>query len=87
MAAKKVFLTVSLVALAVVAAVGLGLYVYPDKPYVVWTMLFLCWACYRLRMRAEALFNKQQRPQRAPVKLHERANDYSSESADPSSQK
>ena len=39
-------------------AAGLGLYVYPDRPALVWFLLALCWACYRLRMRAVALFGK-----------------------------
>ena len=44
-------------AAAGIAALGLGLFVYPVYPALVWTLLFLCWACYRLRMRAVAQFS------------------------------
>jgi len=40
------------------AAVGLGLYVFPQRPYLAWCLLFLCWACYRLRLRALRLFGR-----------------------------
>lgn len=43
-----------------VAAVGLGLYVFPERPYLAWGLLFLCWACFRLRLRAVRLFGKQE---------------------------
>jgi len=45
-----------LAALLAPAAAGLGLYVYPHRPVLVWLLLGLCWACYRLRLRALALF-------------------------------
>ena len=38
------------------AAVGLGLYVYPTRPGLVWALLLVCWACYRLSLRARARF-------------------------------
>lgn len=36
-------------------AAGLGLYVYPERPALVWFLLALCWACYRLRLRLRAV--------------------------------
>lgn len=50
--------TVYLAALAL-ATLGLGLYVYPTRPTLVWALLGLCWVCYRLSRRAQALFGKQ----------------------------
>ena len=41
---------------AAVIACGLGLMVYPAYPALVWVLLFVCWACYRLKMRAAAQF-------------------------------
>jgi hypothetical protein len=55
---RVLFVLFGLVAAAVVA-VGLGVYVYPVSPTLVWCLLFLCWACYRLRMRAVALFGSK----------------------------
>ena len=52
---RVLFVLLGLVA-ATVVAVGLGVYVYPVSPTLVWCLLFLCWVCYRLRMRAVALF-------------------------------
>lgn len=43
-------------AAAALAAVGMGMYVYPACPALVWMLLFVCWACYRLRLRAVAQF-------------------------------
>lgn len=43
---------------AVVAA-AIGLYVYHTHAYLVWGLLFLCWACYRLKMRADTLFGER----------------------------
>jgi len=57
---RVLFVLIGLVAAAVVA-VGLGVYVYPVSPTLVWCLLFLCWACYRLRMRAVALFGSKTR--------------------------
>ena len=34
----------------------LVVYVYPTHPVVVWSLLGLCWACYRLSLRAQNLF-------------------------------
>ncbi len=42
----------------VAAAVGLGLFVFPERPYLAWGLLFFCWACYRLRLRALRLFGR-----------------------------
>ena len=42
--------------LLIAAAVGLGLYVFPERPWIGWALLFFCWACYRLKMRADRLF-------------------------------
>jgi hypothetical protein len=53
---RRVFFVLAGLIAATVAAVGLGIYVYPAQPTLVWCLLFLCWACYRLRMRALALF-------------------------------
>jgi hypothetical protein len=44
---------------AVVAAIGMGIYVYPQRPWLVWTLLFFCWLCYRLKMRAHALYSQR----------------------------
>lgn len=41
-------------------AVGVGLYVYPGHPVLVWGMLALFWGCYRLSLRARMLFDKPQ---------------------------
>ena len=38
------------------ASVGLGLYVYPTRPALVWALLVVCWGCYRLSLRARARF-------------------------------
>ncbi len=49
---------------AVIAAValGYGIYVYPQYPALVWVMLFVCWACYRLGLRAHEIgVNREQR--------------------------
>lgn len=46
----------------VAATVGLGLYVFPERPSLAWGLLFLCWACYRLRLRALRLFGRPTRP-------------------------
>ena len=43
-------------AVAAVVACGMGLVVYPAYPALVWALLFVCWACYRLKMRAVAQF-------------------------------
>lgn len=64
MDARKLALSLSIAALGFTAAAGMGLYVYPDRPYVVWTLLFLCWACFRLHRRAQALFANRQQQQR-----------------------
>ncbi len=45
----------------VAVAVGIGLYVYHTHPYVVWGLLFLCWACFRLKLRADTLFGERAR--------------------------
>ena len=50
---KAVFLAALLL-----AAAGMGLYVYPTRPTLVWALLGLCWGCYRLTLRAQALFGK-----------------------------
>lgn len=39
-------------------AAAFGFYVYPAKPTLVWALLGLLWACYRLRLRALALFGE-----------------------------
>lgn len=49
--------SVVLLALPLTAA-GLGLYVYPTRPGLVWVLLAVCWVCYRLQMRAAALFGE-----------------------------
>lgn len=45
----------------VVVAAGIGLYVYHTHAYVVWGLLFLCWAVFRLKMRADSLFGERSR--------------------------
>lgn len=57
--AKKVFLLIIAAALGAVIMTT-SIYVYHINPVVVWTLLFVCWACYRLKMRADTLFSKQQ---------------------------
>jgi hypothetical protein len=37
----------------------LAVYVYPTHPVLVWVLLGLCWACFRLGLRAQKLFQKQ----------------------------
>jgi hypothetical protein len=54
---RRVFFVLLGLIVAAIAAIGLGIYVYPVSPTLVWCLLFLCWACYRLRMRAVALFS------------------------------
>ena len=53
---KKVLSFAALLLAAGVIAGGFGMYVYPARPTVVWTLLFVCWACYRLHLRAVCLF-------------------------------
>ena len=57
-AARRLGRSLFAAAVWLAVAAGLGLYVYPDRPALVWFLLALCWACYRLRMRAVALFGK-----------------------------
>ncbi len=57
-AARRLSKSVLLAAVWLTVAAGLGLYVYPDQPALIWFLLALCWACYRLRMRAVAMFGK-----------------------------
>ena len=52
--------------LGLLAAAGLGLYVYPTQPELVWSLLFVCWACYRLRLLALARFGPAPARQTAP---------------------
>ncbi|MES2460758.1 MAG: hypothetical protein V4671_09245 [Armatimonadota bacterium] len=40
-------------------SVGLAFYVYPTHPVLVWVLLGLCWACFRLGLRAQKLFRSQ----------------------------
>ncbi|MBC8101634.1 MAG: hypothetical protein H7Z41_03505 [Cytophagales bacterium] len=37
-------------------AAALAYYVYPSHPVLVWGLLGLCWACFRLSLRAKKLF-------------------------------
>jgi hypothetical protein len=37
-------------------ALALGLYVFPAQPWLAWGLLFLCWACFRLSLRAQRIF-------------------------------
>lgn len=48
-----------LLCFCVIVSVGIGLYVYDTHPYLVWGLLFLCWLCFRLKMRADSLFRKR----------------------------
>ncbi|GAB4453862.1 MAG: hypothetical protein OHK0029_07510 [Armatimonadaceae bacterium] len=45
------------VVLAALVALVFVVYVYPISPLAVWALLFLCWGCYRLHLRARALFD------------------------------
>ena len=49
------------IAALLLTAVSLGLYVYPARPILVWALLGLCWGCYRLSLRAQALFGERER--------------------------
>jgi hypothetical protein len=40
-------------------SIVLAFYVYPTHPVLVWVLLGLCWACFRLGLRAQRLFRKQ----------------------------
>lgn len=40
----------------VIVVAGVGFYVYHSHAYLVWGLLFLCWVCYRLKLRADNLF-------------------------------
>lgn len=44
------FLTVSVL---------LAYFVYPTHPALVWTLLGLCWVCFRLGLRAQKMFREQ----------------------------
>jgi hypothetical protein len=44
-----------------VAALLYALYIYPTHPYLVFGLLFLCWGCYRLMLRAEKLFGNKEK--------------------------
>lgn len=61
--------------LALAIAVGIG-YLYTIQAALVWGLLFLCWACYRLRLRAIALFG----PRNSPGGLNRSARATDSES-------
>ncbi len=56
---KRLFSTTILALVLIVMAVAMGFYVYPTRPALVWTLLAVCWMCYRLRLRAEARFGKR----------------------------
>jgi hypothetical protein len=43
----------------VIVAAGIGFYVFPTHAYLVWGLLFLCWACFRLKLRADSLFGRR----------------------------
>lgn len=45
-----------LIILLPLMAAGMGLYVYPTRPALVWGLLLLCWCCYRLSRHAQARF-------------------------------
>jgi hypothetical protein len=51
--------TTVFIAAVLLAVIGLGLYVYPTRPVLVWALLGLCWGCYRLSLRAQALFGRR----------------------------
>ncbi len=36
--------------------VALLVYVYPHHPYIAWALLGFSWACFRLTLRAKAMF-------------------------------
>lgn len=57
--ARRLFSSLIWVVLAGMVAIGYGAYVYHSAPVVVWGLLFFCWTCYRLRMRAIALFSER----------------------------
>ena len=45
-----------LAATLVLLTVLLVVYVYPSHPYAVWALLGICWASYRLGLRARSFF-------------------------------
>jgi hypothetical protein len=65
---KSALVSAGVLAFVILAAIGFGHYVYPERPVLVWSLLFVCWACYRLRMRAVALFGSK------PVRVEDRAD-------------
>ncbi|MDX2284048.1 MAG: hypothetical protein NW241_07785 [Bacteroidia bacterium] len=56
--------TTTIVAVMVVSgllALGYGHFVYPVNPLIVWALLFFCWLCYRLHLRARRTFAPRRR--------------------------
>ena len=56
-----------------------GLYVYPAQAAVVWGLLFLCWICYRLKLRARNIFEEPARQVvTVPISCHREREDNAS---------
>lgn len=53
-----IFRNVLVLVFCAVAAIGIGS-IYQSHAYLVWGLLFLCWACYRIKLRAESLFGNR----------------------------
>ena len=56
---KRLVGNVILIVALFCSAMGMGLYVYPSRPTLVWTLLAVCWICYRLHRKAQARFGKR----------------------------
>lgn len=56
LALRKVMTIASGLVAASLIVWAIWAYVYPSNPWIVWGLLFLCWVCYRLHLRAQALF-------------------------------
>ena len=61
---NRLVLTIIGALAAILAAVGMGFYVYPQRPWLVWVLLLFCWLCYRLKRRAEIEFGARRQKQR-----------------------
>jgi|GEM_PF-4629311 hypothetical protein len=68
---RKVATNGLMLLLAGAIAAGIAWYVYPVNPTLVWILLFLCWGCYRLHLRAKSLFEAQEERRKNAEKISE----------------